>query len=135
MVLELVNNDENYYEFIRLLRLNPLVAYGFVQQTDITPEQHREYMSQYKGCYYIGLVDGIPAGYVGAVGDDIRVATLPEYQRIGLGSFMVRELIKRHPKVYARIKIDNNISMAFFKSLGFDLAFYIMTPSEERHET
>jgi ribosomal protein S18 acetylase RimI-like enzyme len=131
MHLEFVNNEEKYYEFIRLLRMNRLVSYGFVQQTYITPEQHKIYMDRYGSCYYICLADGVPAGYVGAVNDDIRVATLPEYQRVGLGSFMVRELLKRHPSVYARIKVDNSISSNFFKKLGFNLAFYIMTPPNE----
>jgi GNAT superfamily N-acetyltransferase len=128
MILELIENEEKYYEFIRLLRINPMTALGWVQLDHITPEQQKVYMAQHGKGYYICLADKVPVGYIGAVGDDLRVATLPEYQRKGLGSFMVRELLKRHPNVYARIKIDNNISITFFKKLGFKLSYYIMTP-------
>ena len=101
MLLKFVKNEEKYYEFIRFLRMDPRTSYGWVQQDYITPEQQKVYMAQYGKCYYICLADNVPVGYVGAVGDDLRVATLPEYQRRGIGSFMVKEILKRHPTVYA----------------------------------
>ena len=134
MKLEFVENEEKYYEFIRLLRTDYRVLYGFVQQVNITPEQQKVYMAQHGKYYYICLADGVPAGFIGEVDGDIRVATLPEYQRRGIGSFMVKELIKRSPDAYARIKVDNEISHNFFKKLGFDLAFFIMTPPSKVKE-
>lgn len=128
MILEFVENEEKYYEFIRLLRIDSRVAYGFVDHSHITPEQQKIYMSQYGKRYYICLSDNVPVGFIGAVGDDLRIAILPEYQRKGIGSFMVGELLKRHPTVYARMKIDNTVSASFFKKLGFTLSYYIMTP-------
>jgi len=133
-MLELVKNEEKYHEFIRLLRTNSEIAYGFVKNDPITPEQQKKYMTEYGGCYYICLSDGVPVGFVGAVRDDIRVAVLPGYQRKGVGSFMVKELLKRHPEVYARIKVDNKVSLNFFKKLGFKWSFYIMTPPPELKE-
>lgn len=128
MLLEFVENEEKYYEFIRLLRTNPQLAYGFVDHSPITSEQQKKYMDRYGKCYYICLADGVPVGFIGVVVDDLRVATLPEYQRRGIGSFMVKELLKRHPGVYARIRIDNKISISFFEKLGYKRSFYIMTP-------
>lgn len=129
MKLEFVKNEEKYYEFIRLLRTDSRVLYGFVQQVQITPEQQTQYMAKYGQCYYICLADGIPAGFIGEIDGDIRIATLPEYQRKGIGSFMVKELMNRHPHAFAKIKIDNDISYNFFKKLGFKLSYYIMTLS------
>ena len=131
MKLEFVKNEEKYYEFIRLLRTDYRVLYGFVQQVNITSEQQKKYMAKYGKSYYICLVDDVPAGFIGEVNGDIRVATLPEYQRKGVGSFMVKELIKRRPDAYARIKVDNEISHNFFKKLDFKLSFHIMTPPEQ----
>lgn len=133
-MLEFVKNEEKYHEFIRLLRTNSEIAYGFAKNTPITPEQQKKYMAEYGSCYYICLSDDVPVGFVGAVRDDIRVAVLPGYQRKGVGSFMVKELLKRHPEVYARIKVDNKVSLNFFKKLGFKWSFYIMTPPPELKE-
>jgi GNAT superfamily N-acetyltransferase len=130
MILNFVENEEKYFEFIRLLRMDPRVAYGFVDHTPITSEQQKKYMANYEKCYYICLADGVPAGFIGVVNRDIRIATLPEYQRKGIGTFMIKELIKKHPDSYARVKINNEISLNFFKKLGFNLSFHIMTPPE-----
>jgi len=132
MKLEFVDNEEKYYDFIRLLRTDSRVVHGFVEQVQITPEQQRAYMAKYGKYYYICLVDGDPAGFIGEIEGDIRIATLPEYQRKGVGSFMVKELIKRHPKTYAKIKVDNDISQNFFEKLNFDMSFHIMTPPKEK---
>lgn len=128
MKLEFVKNEEKYYEFIRLLRTDSRVISGFVEQVVITPEQQKLYMAKYKKCYYICLADGKPAGFIGEIDKDIRIAVLPEYQRKGIGTFMVMELLKINPDAYAKIKINNEISQKFFRKLGFELSFYIMTP-------
>lgn len=128
MKLEFVENEEKYHDFIRLLRSDSRVAYGFIQQVQITPEQQKVYMAKYEKCYYLCLVDGEAAGFIGEVDNDIRIAVLPEYQRKGVGTFMVKELRKRSPNAFAKIKIDNEISKNFFKKQDFNLAYYIMTP-------
>ena len=84
---------------------------GFIAKVDdITPEQQRRYMQAHWQEYFIGLVNGQPAGYVGSVDGDIRVCTHPDYQRQGVAAFMIAELMRRFPRSFAKIKIGNEAS-------------------------
>jgi len=123
---EFVPNEKKFWEFIRLLRTNLLTSSGFVEQVHISPRQQIKYMTKYEKCYYICLFNGDPVGFIGSVDGDIRIATLPGYQRRGVGTFMVNELMKISPKSFAKIKVDNEVSLKFFKKLGFEQSFYIM---------
>ena len=75
--LTFVKNEEKYWEFIRNLRNLDGVRQGFIQQEHITEDQQKEYMSNYEECFYICLANDKPAGYVGVIDGDIRVATHP----------------------------------------------------------
>ncbi|HBO16902.1 MAG: hypothetical protein UR69_C0001G0135 [Candidatus Moranbacteria bacterium GW2011_GWE2_35_2-] len=126
--IEFVKNSEKYYEFMRLLRNDTIVQKGFIEQVNITPAQQVEYMKKYKENYYICLVDGNPAGFIGTIDGDIRIATHPKYQGNGIGLFMVKELMKKNKNIQAKIKIDNNPSMKLFEKAGFKLKYYIFEP-------
>jgi len=115
-----------YWEFVRLLRMDPRVAHGFIEQADITPEQQIDYMSKHWKEYFICLVDDIPAGYVGSVDGDIRVCTSPAFQGMGVGKFMIDYIIFRYPESYAKVKIDNEPSLKAFEACGFKKQFYIL---------
>jgi RimJ/RimL family protein N-acetyltransferase len=123
--MQIVPCTEEYWEFVRQLRTDPRVLDGFIQRTDITPQQQREYMQSHWQEYFIGLVDGQPAGFVGSVEGDIRVCTSPDYQGHGLGAFMVGELMQRFPHSVARIKIGNESSNRLFAACGFEPSFII----------
>jgi RimJ/RimL family protein N-acetyltransferase len=116
---------EEYWEFVRVLRTDPRVLDGFVQQSDITPEQQRKYMQAHWHEYFIALVNGKPAGFVGSVDGDIRVCTHPDYQGQGVGAFMVGELMRHFPRSFAKIKIDNEASKRLFSACGFTPSFVI----------
>src|SRR2546423_832604 len=58
---------EEYWEFVRVLRTDQRVLHGFLSQAGITPEQQRTYMQAHWQQYFIALVDGQPAGFVGSV--------------------------------------------------------------------
>tara|TARA_R110000751_G_scaffold275352_1_gene376213 strand:- start:4169 stop:4564 length:396 start_codon:yes stop_codon:yes gene_type:complete len=124
--MELVENEEKYWEFIRTLRNMGGVREGFVQQTYITSEVHEKHLKKYGHLYYICIEDNIPMGYVGAIGDDIRVATHPIHQKKGVGKFMINQLAKRHPEATAKIKIDNVASIALFEGCDFVKRYYIL---------
>ena len=126
MKMELVQNKPEYWEFIRNLRNHPDVKTGFVYQEHITEEQQQAYMSKYEKCFYICLHDGIPAGYVGVIDRDIRVATHPDFQGKGVGKFMINELMKEHPDAFAKVKIENEASVRLFEKCGFQKVFYIL---------
>jgi RimJ/RimL family protein N-acetyltransferase len=117
---------EEYWEFVRLLRTDHRVRGGFIAKVDdITPEQQRRYMQAHWQEYFIGLVNGQPAGYVGSVDGDIRVCTHPDYQRQGVAAFMIAELMRRFPRSFAKIKIGNEASERLFAACGFKPTFVI----------
>ena len=124
--MELVKNSYLYWEFIRNLRNLDGVREGFIQQTIIEPLQHEEYMKQFSNCFHICLYNNHPAGYIGIINNDIRVATHPDFQGKGVGSFMVKEISKIYPKSVAKVKLDNKASLALFKKCGFKIKYYLL---------
>ena len=83
-------------------------------------------MERYGLGYYICLLDDTPAGYVGVVNKDIRVATHPDFQGMGVAKYMIDELMKMFPQSFAKVKIDNEASLRLFESCGFKKKYYIL---------
>jgi|TARA_R110002110_G_scaffold267845_2_gene483699 ribosomal protein S18 acetylase RimI-like enzyme len=123
---EFVLNNSTFWEFIRNLRNDARVKYGFIKQDEITKQEHKKYMSFHGDKFYICLISNNPAGYVGVIDNDIRVATHPDYQKRGVGVFMINELMKRHPEAIAKVKFDNEASVALFEKAGFKKKYYIL---------
>jgi len=124
--MELVKNSYMHWEFIRNLRNMDGVREGFIQQMIIEPSVHEEYMKQFSNCFYICLYDNKPAGYIGVINDDIRVATHPDFQGKGVGSFMVKEIHKMYPFAVAKVKIENKESLTLFEKCGFEVKYYLL---------
>lgn len=123
--LKLVKNKRIYWDFIRELRSDDRVQDGFIQKVKITKEQQASYMEKHNDDYWICLCDGYPAGFVGNIDGDIRVAVHPMFQRKGVGKFMINELMKKN-NGHAKIKIDNEASLALFRSCGFKDKYIIL---------
>ena len=103
MTLKLIPNESKYWEFIRLLRADKRVQEGFIQVTSQISKREQEiYMEKYNENYYICLSDNIPCGFIGEIDGDIRVCTSPDYQGKGVGSFMISEITKLRPNIYAQ---------------------------------
>lgn len=128
MKLELVKNRPEFYEFMRLLRNHDEVQAGFIEWVNVTPEQQQVYMQKYADHYWIALCDGQPAGYIGEIDGDIRIATHPDHQRKGVASFMLSEFVSRFPQVFAKVKVDNEASLRLFRKAGFQDRFLILYP-------
>lgn len=124
---KLVNCTTEYWEFVRILRNNPLVQDGFIEHIEISEEQQISYMNKYSNCYRIATLDDVPIGYVGVIDNDIRICTHPDYQKLGVGKFMLTEIIKQFPTAYGKVKITNEASKQLFKSIGFTETFIIYT--------
>ena len=125
--MELVKCTPQYWEFVRVLRNDERVQSGFIKSTPISTKDQEYYMHSNSHHYRISLIDKKPAGYVGVIEDDIRVCTHPDYQGKGVGKFMINEIMKEYPTAFAKVKIDNEISMKLFEACGFTKKFYILT--------
>lgn len=123
--LKFVKNSQKYHEFIRNLRNDKRVKTGFIQQGYVTRRQQKKYMTKYNKSYYLCLCDGQPAGYVGVIDEDIRIAVHPDFQKKGIGIFLLRNIKRKYQNLQAKIKIDNNASIKLFKKAGFKLKYYI----------
>ena len=76
--------------------------------------------------FYICLYENKPAGYVGCIDKDIRVAVHPDYQGKGIGSFMINKLMDLEPSAFAKVKITNKASLRLFEKCGFKKKYYIL---------
>lgn len=65
-------------------------------------------------------------GYIGVIDYDIRVATHPDFQGMGVASFMLNEVMKIHPKAVAKVKIENEASLRLFEKCGFKKRYYLL---------
>ena len=129
--MKLVKCSNEYWEFIRILRNDKRVLNGFIKSTYITEEMQIKYMNNHSQFYRIALVNGKPAGYVGVIDDDIRVCTHPDYQGRGIGKFMINKCMEIWPSSFAKVKLDNETSLALFESCGFSKKFIILTKDEK----
>ena len=121
MELKIVENENKYYEFIRILRTHEKNSSGFLEQVQITPEQQEKYMENHKGEYYICLDENdIPVGWVGSVKDDIRICTHPNFKGNGIGKYMLNELMVRVPTAHAKVLIGNTRSENLFLACNFE---------------
>jgi len=122
--MELVKNSPKYWNFIRQLRNG--AKEGFIQQQHITKIQQAEHMLKYNNNYWVCVIDEKPVGYVGVIENDIRVATHPEHQGHGVGSFMINEIMNLFPDAVAKVKLDNEASLKLFEKCGFEKRFYLL---------
>lgn len=90
--------------------------------------QHQYYTSLYKdNDFYIVLYNHQLAGriYSAELDHEIRIvdiALLPDYQRIGIGSYLIKQLIQRalRCKKNITLHVDNtNSAMSWYQKLGF----------------
>ena len=130
--MRLVENKKKYWEFIRSLRNLQGVKEGFIQQDHITAEDYERFMTKYGENYYICLIEDKQAGFVGVIDDDIRVATCPRFQKLGVAKFMINELLKLHPTSAAKVKIENEASLKLFESCGFIKRYIILEKPAQR---
>ena len=123
--MELKECTKEYWEFVRVLRNDKRVLDGFIQSTYITKEMQEKYMPDNFQFYRIALINNQPCGYVGVIDNDIRICTHPNFQGKGIGKFMLKEIMKIFPSAYGKVKIDNEVSLNLFSSVGFKQKFII----------
>jgi len=124
--MELVKNSYIYWEFIRNLRNMADVREGFIEQSTITIDQHEQFMKISSSFFWICIDNEVPIGYIGIIDNDIRIATHPDYQGLGVGSFMLNEVMKQNPQAQAKVKIENEASLRLFEKNGFVKKYYLL---------
>ncbi len=130
-MLELVICESVYWEFVRNLRNDKRVTSGFIDQSYITREMQVEYMTEKSSYFRIALKDGVPAGYIGVIDEDIRICTHPDFQRMGVAKFMLKSILDIWPNSKAKIKFENKASLNLFQSCGFEIEYYHLTRTIE----
>tara|TARA_R110002020_G_scaffold142235_2_gene314359 strand:+ start:24206 stop:24565 length:360 start_codon:yes stop_codon:yes gene_type:complete len=110
--MELVPITEEYYEFVRVLRNTQP---GFLVDANITREHQEVYMNKYGKNYYICLLYKKPVGFIGVVDDDIRLCTHPSTREKGVGTFMLKEIVKMYPNATGQILKFNIASQKAFE--------------------
>ena len=135
MKLKLKKNSKKYWDFIRILRSDKRVQSGFIKNSTISIKEQEIYMKKYNSHYYVCLYNDIPCGFIGEINGDIRLCTDPQYQGKGVGSFMIREITKLRPNVFAKIKIDNKASLKAFEKAGYVKKYYLLEPKNTSNST
>ena len=123
--MKLVSCDKQYWDFVRVLRMDERVLDGFIEKMEITTEQQNAYMTKFSDCFRIALLNNEPVGYFGVIEDDIRICVHPDYQKKGIGKFLVEKCSKIWPNSLAKIKITNESSRKLFESCGYKLEYYL----------
>lgn len=128
--MKLVECEEKYWEFVRLLRMDKRVIDGFIKTEYITEEMQKKYMKKNSFFFRIALMSNEPVGFVGVIDDDIRICTHPDHQNKGIGKFMVENIKNIWPKAFAKVKINNKKSLRLFESCGFKVKYFILETDE-----
>ena len=115
--MELVKCEKKYWGFV--LNLRNEVKDFFLGSNEITLEEHEGFMSKNNENYFICIEENIPIGFIGNVGEDVRIAVCPNNQNKGVGKFMLKSLIKNKKNLIAQIRITNEASLKLFESCGF----------------
>ena len=129
--MKLVNCTPKYWEFVRKLRLDERVIDGFIKTKQITKEEQISYMKNNSKYYRICLINKQAAGYVGVIDNDIRVCTHPDFQGKGIGKFMINESMNIWPTAFAKVKLNNHMSIRLFESCGFARSKNIIKEQQE----
>jgi hypothetical protein len=116
--LNLIKNSQQYYDFIRLLRIHPENTSGFQEQVEISQSNQIEYMKKHGSSYYICTLDDTPVGFIGSVNNDLRLATDPKYKRMGIGKFMLESFLEIEPNCVSKVLLSNQPSNNLFKNCG-----------------
>ena len=130
MTLILTKNKKKYWEFIRALRSNKSVENGFIDKAQISKKEQEIYMNKYNDNYYVCLNEQIPCGYIGEINGDIRLCTSPEFQGLGVGTFMIKELTKIKKNIFAKIKVENISSIKAFEKAGYEKKYFLFEPKK-----
>ena len=125
MRIELVECRPEYWEFVRLLRSDSKNQEGFFSIVKINSQQQKIYMELNSHRYKICLLNGIPVGYVGVIGDsEVTYCVDSEHKGMGIGTKIMEEFSKSFDSLDAYVKVENLPSQRIFEKLGWEKQIY-----------
>lgn len=95
---------------------------NYLQRAELLPEAYRNslcVLGAYDGDRLVGLLRAVGDGLTVVFIQDLLV--LPDYQRQGIGTKLLKEVIKRYPDVYQMelLTDDRAETRAFYRAAGF----------------
>lgn len=123
--LKLVNCTPKYFSFMKSLRNENSIR---AKMTHIDLNYYnKDYMEKNCKFFNVCLLDKKPVGFINLRHGSIGIVVDPKYQRKGIGTFMLNALndFNREEK-FAKVKIDNKVSLNFFKKCGYKKKYYIL---------
>lgn len=120
-MIHIVSNHKKYWESISRLRSDPRIQHCFLEPLlfPIEPNTQKTHMEKYGDNYIVALDNDEVVGYARSFDRDIAVCVDPEHQRKGIGEKLIKEIVRRYPDSYARVKTTNIPSMTLFKKCNF----------------
>ncbi len=58
------------------------------------------------------------------------IAVAPDHQGKGVGSFMITQITKLRPNIYAKVKLDNISSVKAFEKAGYEKKYFLLEPKK-----
>lgn len=128
--LELIDSPELAWDYI--LKLRNENSNSFIEQHEISKEEHYNFMEKYGKDYFIfhRMCNGCkcgsclcPVGFIGIVDGDIRLCTDSKYRREGVSVEML-EFVRNHfPVAFGKVKKDNIASQKAFEKVGYNESY------------
>jgi len=123
ILLNEVKKSDSLFLFELLKERNPTINISHRVMPSL--EEHTKFVENYPYTkWYIAYSDSRSIGsiYISKQ-DEIGIFIKKEFQKLGLGTKMIQELIKKHPRkrYLANINPENKSSIIFFENQGFKL--------------
>jgi GNAT superfamily N-acetyltransferase len=141
VTFEQVGQDEDYREYIRLLR-NYYKDY-FIDNTEINTDTHKTFMDNYGNDYYIltlkvppysinnisqnglflGTETNLLIGFIGVVNNDVRLAVHPLFIGQGYAKMMLKFIVEKYPNCKSKVKKNNANNLLLFEKSEYFIEY------------
>ena len=109
--------------FVLNLKNQPYVRKNSYNKNKIRWSAHIRWFKQNYKYYKIICADHHQIGYVRVNKEDkngdIHIALLKEYHDKGIGTKVIRDMVKKHKNLTTQVVIDNTASQRMFEKAGF----------------
>jgi len=125
-IVKRVDDNKEYWEFIRQTRNDRHFNYAFIDQSEITVEQQERYMTENGHNFFVCIIDNKPVGFIGYVDNDVKIYVNLEHLRKGIGTLLMKETKHLYPEAKVKVRYENQEALAFFISLGYKIECFLL---------